>query len=244
MKKEHPKTSWSAALYNALEHPRNRFFLLTNYVFGALTIISVLAVILETVPQFSPWLNFLLIVEYTAVALFLLEYIVRLVHTKNRLAYVFSFFGIIDLLAIAPSILGLTNLTFLKAARSVRVIRMLRMLRLAKVARFEDKKKASQSVLGINFEIYIIALLMAVMTLGSLFYLFETRADASSIPHGMYWAIRAILGGVSYPQPETTGGIATLILARLTAMLLLGMTMGAVGAIMRKRLIGSAKEVE
>lgn len=244
MKKKNTKPSIGLHLYNALEHPRNKWFLFANNVLAIVTIISVLSVILETVPQVSPWQFWLNLVEYCAVLIFLTEYIIRVAHSKSRWRYVFSFFGIVDLLAILPSILGLANFTFLKAARAVRVIRMLRMIRLAKVARFEDKKKGSQTVLGINFEIYIIALTMAIIFLGSLFYLFETGTDARSIPDGMYWALRAVLGGVSYPQPETMGGTVTLILARLSAMVFLGMTMGAVGSIMRKRLIGNAKEVE
>lgn len=244
MKKKNTQPSLSLRFYNALEHPRNKWFLLLNNSLAVITIVSVLAVILETVPRVSAWQNWLTIIEYCVVLIFLSEYVIRVKHSKSPSKYIFSFFGIIDLLAILPSLLGLANLTFLKAARSVRVIRMLRMLRLAKVARFEDKKKASRSVLGLNFEIYIIALTMAIIMLGSLFYIFETRADATSIPQGMYWAIRAVLGGVSYPQPETIGGTATLVLARLTAMIFLGMTMGAVGAIMRTKLIGSAKEVE
>lgn len=244
MKKKKTSNSWDESIYNALEHPRNKRFLITNNILALVTIISVLSVIIETLPQATAWQTWLNLIEITAVVIFLVEYIVRVRHSKPRLSYVFSFFGIIDLLAIAPSLLGLANLTFLKAARSVRVIRMLRMLRLAKVARFEDKKVASRSVLGLNFEIYIIALAIALILLGSLFYLFESSVSASSIPHGMYWALRAVVGGVSYPQPETFGGTATLVLARLTAMIFLGMTMGAVGAIMRTKLIGTAKEIE
>lgn len=244
MKKKRNSVTLGQAFYNALERPRNKYFLIANYLLALVTIASVLAVILETLPQAVEWQRWLSIVEYAAVIIFSLEYIIRTKYSEAKSKYVFSFFGIVDLIAIVPSLLGLANFTFLKAARSVRVIRMLRMIRLTKVARFEDKKKASQSVLGLNFEIYIIALATAIIIIGSLFYLFETGADARSIPHGMYWALRAVLGGVSYPQPETLGGTATLVLARLTAMIFLGMTMGAIGAIMRKRLIGSAKELE
>jgi voltage-gated potassium channel len=158
------------------------------------------------------------------------------------LRYVFSFFGIIDLVAILPSVLGLANLTFLKSARTVRIIRLLRMMRLAKFSRAKDKGKAAQSVYKINLEIYFLTLTLALLLIGSLFYIFENNAEASSIPSGMYWALKSILGGFPYPQPETLGGIIALILARFTSMILLGMMLGLVGMMVRKLLIGSESD--
>ena len=231
-------------IYNALEHPRNRNFKFANNILGAVTIISILAVVLETVASLQPYFPLFLIIEWTAVVFFSLEYFIRLYATKDKKAYVFSFFGIVDLLAIIPSLIGLSNFTFLKAARTVRVIRLLRMVRLTKMARFSDEKEGMKSVLGINFEIYIIAFTLALLLLGSSFYLFESRPDAIDIPSGMYWALRVILGGVNYPQPETLGGTITLILSRFTAMVVLGMVIGLVGTILRLKLTGSEKDVK
>ncbi|HEY0964359.1 MAG TPA: ion transporter [Candidatus Paceibacterota bacterium] len=224
------------------DDPSRPLFRIANNVLAIATIASVAAIALETVATFQKYHLYFLIIEYISVVLFSAEYIARLVFTKHRLGYVFSFFGIIDLVAIIPSLLGLSNLTFLKSARVIRIIRLLRMLRLAKFGRAKDKDKASKSLYKINLEIYFITFLLTVLVLGSLFYAFEGHGHAKDIPTGMYWAFKAILGGITYPQPETLGGTITLILARFTAMILLGMMLGLVGVMVRRLLIGSEKD--
>ncbi|MFN3188191.1 MAG: ion transporter [Candidatus Paceibacteria bacterium] len=209
-----------------------------------ITLVSVSAVVLETVPQLTyleSWLN---LVEYITVGIFTTEYLIRIYGNKNKFKYIFSFFGVIDLLAILPTFLGLTNLTFLKTARVARLIRVLRTLRLIKVARFSDKKEASRAVLGINFEIYFVLLMIALVILGTLFYTFESANNAPSALHGMYWAFQVVIGERYYLPPDTTGGTVTMILTRLTALIFLGLTIGIVGAILRQKLTGSAKDVE
>jgi voltage-gated potassium channel len=244
MKKKRQKLSLSKAIYNALEKPKHPLFQFSNRALGLLTLISVAAVILETVVIFEPYLVWLTLIEIVSVGIFTLEYIIRTLETKPRRKYLFSFFGIVDLLAILPSYLGLGNLTFLKAARSVRIIRLLRMLRLAKVARFKDENEGARSVLGINFEIYVTAFFMALLSLGSLLYIFEaTQPEASDIPSGMYWALRVILGGLPVAQPETFGGTIVIILARFTSMILFGIVIGLVGVMLRRILIGADKDV-
>lgn len=238
------RKSWITELYNTLEHPRNRFFLFTNYTLGVVTVLSVLAIILETVPELSHYSSLFIAVEYAAFVVFLVEYLIRLFGGPSQIRYIFSFFGIIDLLAILPTLLGFSNLTFLKAARTARVLRTLRTLRLLKIARFSDKKVGSQAVLSINFEIYIVLLLTAIVILGTLLYTFESQGNASTIPEGMYWVFQVMIGDRQHPFPETSGGTFTMVLVRLTALISFGLTIGIIGAIMRKTLTGSAKDVE
>jgi voltage-gated potassium channel len=225
------------------DDPKNKFFSLANTILALMTLVSVAAIALETVASLQKYELLFKGIEYVAVTLFTAEYITRLTTNQRPLRYMVSFFGIIDLLAIAPSVLGLSNLTFLKSARTVRIIRLLRMVRLAKVSRAKDKEKAARSVYKINLEIYFLTLTLAVLILGCLFYFFEHGVnDAKDIPSGMYWALRAILGGVSYPQATTVGGTITLVLARFSSMILLGMMMSLVGTMIRKMLIGSEKD--
>jgi voltage-gated potassium channel len=200
-----------------------------------ITLVSVGAVALETVTALTAYYPIFIAVEYIAVGIFTVEYVTRVALAEKPLRYVFSFFGLIDLIAILPSYLGLANLTFLKAARAVRIIRLLRILRLAKFAQIKRRKNAAQSLYTLNLEIYFFTLTFVTLILGTLFYLFE-QTHAESIPGGMYWTLRAILGGITYPQPETIAGTVTLILARFTSMILLGMLLGLVGVMVRKLL--------
>lgn len=241
-KKTYPKKPKAPTILEIFDNPASPHFTFVNNFLALVTIVAVAIVALETVNSFAPYQFIFTLIEYFIVIVFGTEYIARIYLTKNKLRYVFSFFGIIDLVAIIPSILGMSNLTFLKAARTVRIIRLLRMLRLAKFTKIKRKKNAAQSLYKINLEIYIVTLTGTVLLLGALFYLFEHTGAAKDIPSGMYWALRVILGGISYPQPETLGGTVTIILARFTSMLLLGMLMSLIGTMLRKLLIGSEKD--
>ena len=241
MKKKNKGTKKVAPSYEVFDNPKNKFFVKVNNVLALATLISVAVIALETVASFQKYHLIFKAIEWGAVVLFGAEYIIRLITARKKASYVFSFFGIIDLVAILPSILGLSNLTFLKSVRVIRIIRLLRMIRLAKFGRSKDKDKAAQSLQKINLEIYIVTFTLTVLVLGSLFYIFEGHV-AHSIPSGMYWAFKAILGGIAYPQPETFGGTITLILSRFTAMILLGMMLSLVGNMVRKLLIGSEKD--
>lgn len=235
-------------LYMSRKHkaPKLRELDTIPYVGGFLaiaTILAVLLVALETVPSLAPYLPYFILAEYVLVAVFSIEYLVRIYQAPSKLKYIFSFFGLIDLIAILPSLFGFANLTFLKAGRAVRIIRLLRILRLAKLAKSGKKDVAPQSVYLYNIEIYVAAITVATLILGSLFYIFENhQAAGSSIPLGMYWSLKAILGSMTYPQPETIGGSITLVLTRLTSLILLGLLINLAGTILRKLLTGSEKD--
>ena len=239
-KKRTPKRTavTTGDIFDSPHHPAFRFI---NHILALTTLVSVAIVALETVSSLARYQPIFTALEYAAVTIFTLEYIARIKFSKKPLRYIFSFFGIIDLIAIVPSLLGLSNLTFLKAARVVRIIRLLRMIRLAKFAEIKKETNAASSLYTLNLTIYFAALTTATLLLGAGFYIFEDKT-AASIPAGMYWALRVILGGISYPQPETTGGLITLIMARFTSMILLGMMLSLVGTIIRKALIGAEKD--
>ena len=228
-------------LEEALENPKSKFFGITNDFLAFVTVISVLAIVLETVEAFAPYGTIFLGIEYVATFIFTLEYIARFKRESIKARYVFSFFGLIDLLAIVPTYLGLGNFTFLKTARAFRIIRLLRIIRLTRLAKLK-KKDGVSSLYTLNIQIYSITLITAILGLGTLFYFFEgDHSYAKDIPTAMFWVFKAILGGITYPQPITTGGLIVLILARFASMILLGLMMSLVGTIMRKLLIGSEK---
>ncbi len=227
---------------DALEDPRSKFFTVANDILACVTLVSVGSIILETVPSLSAYGPVFQSIEYIATGLFTCEYFLRLHRAKRKTGYIFSFFGIIDLLAILPTYLGLGNFTFLKTARALRIVRLLRMIRLAKLAKLR-KKDGMSSLYLLNIQIYAITLFTATLFLGALFYIFEgTEAYAQDIPSAMFWVFKTILGGISMPQPQTTGGAVIQILARFCSTLLLGLMLTLVATMMRKLLTGSEKD--
>ena len=93
-------------------------------------VLSVGVVMLESVPGIKAEYGSLLrYIEYFFTGLFTLEYILRIIAVKRKSGYIFSFYGIIDLLAILPTFLEL----FIPGATSLMVIRVLRLLRVIRV---------------------------------------------------------------------------------------------------------------
>ena len=97
-------------------------------------LLSVLAVILESVPSIrASYDSYFYTVEWIFTGLFTLEYLARLATARNARRYAFSFFGIVDLLAVAPIYLSL----LFAVSHSYTVVRSLRLLRVFRILKLE-----------------------------------------------------------------------------------------------------------
>ncbi len=86
------------------------------------------------------------IVEVVITSLFTLEYLLRIYAAPNRLKYIFSFFGIIDFLSIAPFYLHLLDTQFLRALRLFRLVRIFRLGEIGSTGVAEAKERSHESV--------------------------------------------------------------------------------------------------
>lgn len=235
----------SSLLHQVFYEPSSRSFIIVNDLLALLTLLSVLAIILETVPQLSEYQVIFNTIEYITVFFFTIEYLARIVAERRDVgSYVFSFFGIIDLLAIIPTYIGFTNLTFLKTARVLRILRLLRMVRLAKVARIVSGKRRDlenyQVVYRLNVGIYFFALLSATILFGTIIYIVEGgHENFASIPLGMLWAMKPLLGGLAQAEPVTWVGELVAICARFTGLILFGLLLAIVGNMVKRILFGT-----
>jgi serine phosphatase RsbU (regulator of sigma subunit) len=94
----------------------------------ALIVLSVASIGVEAIPGLPGWAAYALrIEEIVVVGVFSLEYLLRIVAAPKKLAFIFSFNGLVDLLAIAPFFLAGLD------ARWLRTLRLLRLLRLLKL---------------------------------------------------------------------------------------------------------------
>ena len=218
---------------------KTRAFRITGNFLAILTIVSILSVVLETVASLQPYHALFTTLEWGAVVFFTLEYIGRLTVSKPKWKYPLSFFGIVDLVAIVPSLLGLGNFTFLKSARAFRIIRLLRMMRLAKVGRAGVVTDESMSVLSLNVILYFATLLTALLITGTAMYLIEPQLPAfSSIPAGMWWSLKVFMAGIPVAEPQTGLGEIFFVLTRFIGLLLLGLLVGVVGNVFRVLMMG------
>ncbi len=168
---------------------------LFDVVLFLVIIASVLVVMLESIRDLrAGYGRFFYLLEWAFTFFFTVEYALRVYCLKKPSVYVFSFFGIIDLLAILPTYIS----WLLPGAQSLLVIRILRLLRIFRVFRlrqyFTEGKymmqalKASQRKIAV----FMFFIVLMVIVFGSLMYLIEGGLPDSgftSIPRSIYWAI-------------------------------------------------------
>jgi len=226
-------------LQRAFTDTSSRSFHLTQDFLALLTVVSIVALVLETVPSLSEYGQTFLVIEWVAVLFFSVEYIGRLIVSKPTWRYSVSFFGIVDLVSILPTFLGLGNFTFLKSARALRIIRLLRMLRLAKMARSDVVDEENMSTTSLNVLIYFVTLVFALLITGTAMYLVEPQTSAfASIPAGMWWSLKVFMAGIPVTEPVTALGEFFFVLTRFVGLLLLGLLIGVVGNVFRGLLGG------
>jgi len=156
-------------------------------------VVSIAAVVLESMTAVRVAHGRLLqIAEWTFTGLFTIEYILRLISVRRPWRYATSFFGVIDLAAIAPTYLSL----FLTGAQSLMVVRALRLLRIFRVFKAARYLREIQALVravkatGAKITVFLFTVLTLVLVMGSLMYVIEGEAAGfTSIPRGVYWAI-------------------------------------------------------
>ena len=175
----------------------------------ALILFSLLTFSLETLPNLSEKeKHWLYISEIVTIAIFTIEYLTRLILSKRKLSYIFSFFGIIDLIAFLPFYIGLGI-----DLRSLRAVRFVRLLRLFKMARYRKALQRFHRAFIISKEEIILFFFSACIMLylaGVGIYYCEHEAQPkvfASVFDGLWWAV-ATLTTVGYGDcyPVTAGG--------------------------------------
>lgn len=237
-------SEFKAFVHDAFQNHKSITFVKVNDFLALVTLLSVIGIILETVESFSPYAQIFKTIEYFSVAIFTLEYIGRVHAAPDKLKYVFSFFGLVDLISILPTYFQLANLTFLKSIRLLRILRFLRILRLAKIARLEEEKVRdtanARHLYILNIQIYFVALFTAVTCWGSLIYIAEGHQEPlRNIPLSMIWASKIIMGGVPNIPVSTLFGEFVLLGTRFTGLVLFGLLIHVVGTIVTKLIFGS-----
>lgn len=192
----------------------------------ALILISVIAFSVETIPDLQPaTIRLLRYLEIAVVSIFSVEYLLRLFVSENRIKYIFSFWGLIDLFAILPFYLS-SGIDL----RSIRIIRMLRLFRTFKLFRYNAAiNRFKLAFLEIKEELFVFSVatgfLLYLAAVG--IYYFENQAQPekfSSIFDSLWWAV-ATLTTVGYGDvyPITVGG---KVFTFLILMLGLGIVAG------------------
>ena len=198
---------------------------LFDLVVQFLVVISLLSFSLETLPNLSKNQIFILkLIEIVIITIFSIEYLLRIFVTNKKFKYIFSFYGLIDLLTILPFYLSLTI-----DLRSLRALRLLRLFRILKLVRFNKAINRFQEALKIAREeiiifIFATCIVLYLSSVGIFFFENTIQPDKfSSVFHSLWWAI-VTLTTVGYGDiyPLTLGG-------RIFTFFILILGLGVVG---------------
>ena len=214
---------------------------LFDYVVQSLIVVSLIGYAWETMPGVDGWVAVALqFVEISCVLLFTAEYALRVFVSTNRRAYIFSFYGIIDLLAFAPFYLALGF-----DSRVIRAFRLMRLFRVLKLARFNKAFLRFALALRLAREEIVLFMVFASIVIylaGAGIYYFEGPVQPEvfrSMFDSLWWAIVSLTTvGYGDLYPITVGGkIFTSIL------LLVGLGLVAVPAGILASSLEEAREI-
>jgi len=219
IKQHSPRAAWRDKVHTIIfgaDTPAGKLF---DIVLVVSIVISVLAVILDSVASIhARWSQPLLIVEWVSTILFTIEYFARLVSVKKPSAYAFSFMGMVDLLSTLPSYIGLF-VGGASYAMALRLLRLLRIFRVLKLSYYLEESHVMAHALAASKRkllVFLLTILTLVMILGTLMFAVEGPENGyTSIPESIYWAI-VTLTTVGYgdiaPKTPLGQGIASLVM--------------------------------
>lgn len=130
--------------------------------------------------------------EWVFTLLFSVEYLARLACVRRPWRYARSGFGIIDLLAVAPTWLAVL-VPGLHALIDVRALRLLRVFRIFKLGAYVSEFGALGHALAAarrKILVFMSFVVLVVVVMGTLMYVVEGPENGyTSIPVAVYWAI-------------------------------------------------------
>lgn len=130
--------------------------------------------------------------EWVITVFFTIEYILRIISVRKPLKYMTSFYGIIDLLSILPSFIGIFyyNAQFLKVFRVVRILRLFKVFKLTKFTKESKNLAKALKNSGAKIVVFMTAVVCIAIIMGAIMYIIEgEEAGFKNIPTSIYWSI-------------------------------------------------------
>ncbi|MBA2483815.1 MAG: ion transporter [Nitrosomonas sp.] len=182
-------------------------------------LLSVIAVMLDSIEQVHNLFGYWLFrIEWIFTILFSIEYLLRIYSSPKPFKYIFSFYGIVDLISIIPSYLALV----IPEASYWLVVRLLRVLRIFRVLKMARHLSEGHLLLRSIYQsrrkvvVFFTAVLILSIIFGSLMFLVEgPERGFTSVPKSIYWTIVTITTvGYGDITPQTVFGqiIATMVM--------------------------------
>lgn len=244
MEKEHDfipeRTKWKRSVYQVIFKSDTKNGKAFDLILLFLILLSTFIVMMESVSNFDAKLHSpFVILEIIITVIFTVEYALRIITLRNKKAYIFSFFGIIDFLAILPFYLSL----FFPITKYFLILRMLRMLRVFRIFNLldfmNDGKFIVTALKNSSRKIYIFLMFLIIFSVivGSLMFMVEGHREGfESIPQSIYWAVVTVTTvGYGDVSPGTPLGKFLSVLLMLAGYSIIAVPTGIVTAEMRNK---------
>lgn len=213
------KKNWRAQIHEIIyeaDTPLGKTF---DIILLILILVSVVVVMLESVARIGIKYHSLFhVMEWIITILFTIEYIARIITVKKPTKYIFSFYGIIDLLATIPLYLSLifAGSNYLVTVRALRLLRVFRILKITRFVGEGNKLRRALLESRVKIFLFIFTVMVLAVIFGTLMYLIEGEESGfNSIPVSVYWCIVTLTTvGFGDIAPVTAVGqfLATIIM--------------------------------
>lgn len=233
IKPSESNAQWRQKSYRVIFESDTRAGRIFDAILLWVILISVLVVFLESIQSLkNRYGNLFYILEWCFTILFTIEYIFRLISVRRPLTYAFSFYGIVDLLAILPTYLSF----FIEGSQYllvIRVLRLLRVFRIFKLTHFLSQADLLGKALVASKEkiiVFLLTVLSIVVVIGTIMYVVEGPENGfTNIPISIYWCI-VTLTTVGYGDisPQTPLGQFLASLVMITGYAIIAVPTGIV----------------
>ena len=222
-----------------------------NVIIQLLILASAIAFVLETEPELEKYHLYFLTADLSFLILFTIEYILRIYTAPDKKAFIFSFFGLVDLIAILPSLVLIPGLGHLPGFHVLRILRFLRVFRIFKATRFILAVDRMIEALGeVKRELLALVILSAMMVYLSAcgIYFFEKEAQPEhfgTIPKSMWWAIVSLTTiGYGDVYPVTPWGKVFTAFVALIGVGLIAIPSGLLASVLTEARVEERLEEE
>jgi len=225
----HRNGAWRAKWYRIIFHHDTPAGLRFDIALIWIILASVAVTIADSVPSLhrGRLAEIFYILEWAFTAVFLLEYVVRLLVVDKPLRYARSALGIVDFLSILPAFISMIfpGSQYLLVIRLLRVLRIFRLLKLSAYLNEANILAQAMSRSSRKIGVFFFTILIIVTLFGTLMYVVEGPEHGfTSIPVGMYWAIVTV-STVGYGDVTPVSPLGQLI---ASALMLIGYSVIAV----------------
>jgi voltage-gated potassium channel len=168
---------------------------LFDVILLAAILLSIIGVMLESVDEINKKYHELIMAfEWGFTILFTIEYFFRIYAVNKPFKYIFSFMGIVDLLAIIPTylIFIFPAVHWMSVIRAIRLIRIFRIFKLSRYLRGAHTMQIALRSSRPKIIVFLLSVMLLVIILGTLMYIIENSARTNgfeNIPNSIYWSI-------------------------------------------------------